>query len=453
MATIDSKNLLVWVKAMSRGQGLPLDASEIHDSLDAANLYASSPIAYAGQTIKALVDGKYKTYVLQPSESGYQLEEIGASSSVDVKQYVVIDSALPEDNQEQGILYINTADKTGSIWNGTGYVQVFKDVQSDLDSLKETVSTLDSEMTTKAPLENPTFRGSVKVNDDEVALKSYVDGLISNLNSSAPGIVDSDNPLPTEEYKAGQTFRVAESGTYAGQKCEIGDLIIVLKNYDLDTASNDDFMVVQANIDGAITTAIESATIGEIVVFDAVSGKIVKGAGLTIASLQESLEKIHEHKNKDTLDTYDQTQEELLESAKEEAQNLVNTLKETVDKKADKGTTLENYGITNAYTKAEIDSELDIIKSNLNTKVDNNVVDDKINSAKEEVLSSAETTVKERIGDIPNETTIKQYVDNAIGSGGTSSAEAIAQAKKDAIDTSRTYTDEQLEKALTIVEF
>ena len=30
---IDSKNLLVWVKAMSRGQALPLDASEIYASL------------------------------------------------------------------------------------------------------------------------------------------------------------------------------------------------------------------------------------------------------------------------------------------------------------------------------------------------------------------------------------------------------------------------------------
>ena len=58
---IDSKNLLVWVKAMSRGQGLPLDASEIYATLAEAENYASnSAIAYAGQTAKALTeDGKY----------------------------------------------------------------------------------------------------------------------------------------------------------------------------------------------------------------------------------------------------------------------------------------------------------------------------------------------------------------------------------------------------------
>ena len=59
---IESKNLLVWVKAMSRGQALPLDASEIHDSLAAAGTYAASAIAYEGQTIKAkLEDGKLVT--------------------------------------------------------------------------------------------------------------------------------------------------------------------------------------------------------------------------------------------------------------------------------------------------------------------------------------------------------------------------------------------------------
>lgn len=50
---------------------------------------------------------------------------------------------------------------------------------------------------------------------------------------------------------------------------------------------------------------------------------------------------------------------------------------------------------------------------------------------------------------IPEETTVKQYVDTAIGSGGTSSAEAIAQAKQEAIDTSKAYTNSMM----TIVEF
>lgn len=80
---IESKNLLVWVKAMSRGKGLPLDASEVYETLAEAQTYAStSAIAYAGQIIKAkLDDGKYHIYILQPSTSGYTLEEVGSEGS------------------------------------------------------------------------------------------------------------------------------------------------------------------------------------------------------------------------------------------------------------------------------------------------------------------------------------------------------------------------------------
>ena len=46
---IESKNLLVWVKAMSRGQGLPLDASEIYSTLEEAEKYGPhSALGYGG---------------------------------------------------------------------------------------------------------------------------------------------------------------------------------------------------------------------------------------------------------------------------------------------------------------------------------------------------------------------------------------------------------------------
>lgn len=454
---IDSKNLLVWVKAMSRGQALPLDASEIYASLAEAQNYAStSAIAYAGQTVKALTeDGKYHSYTLQPSEAGYTLEEIGAIKQSDLKQYVMIVDALPESGQEQGILYI--CDTTGSIWTGSAWKTVFHDVQTSLDAIGERIDGVVDDVATKAPIANPVFSGTVKIGEEEVAVKSYVDGLISNLVSSAPGIVDADNALPADGYKAGQTFRVAADGTYAGQECEVGDLIIVLKDYVADTASNADFMVVQANIDGAVTSTAETSTVGEIVVFDAVTGKVIKGSGVQIASLNDAIAKAHEHSNKDVLDSYDKTQTELLAAAKTEAQSLV-TAHETavntaLDGKADKATTLEGYGITDSYTKTELDAKFTTITDNLNTKITAADVDTKIATAKTETLEAAASDAAEklsaRIGDIPTDTTVKSYIDTAIGSGGTASAEAIAQAKQEAIDTSKTYTD----TALTVVEF
>lgn len=103
---IDSKNLLVWVKAMSRGQALPLDASEVYATLGEAETYAStSAIAYAGQTVKVkLDDGKYHTYVLQPTTSGYALEEIGVGGSGGV-DFETDDTLSLKD----GVLSVNTA--------------------------------------------------------------------------------------------------------------------------------------------------------------------------------------------------------------------------------------------------------------------------------------------------------------------------------------------------------
>lgn len=451
---IESKNLLVWVKAMSRGQALPLDASEVYTSYAEAENYATSATAYAGQTIKALLeDGKYHSYTLQPSEAGYVLDEVGAIKSSDLKQYVMVIDALPESGMEQGILYI-CGDK-GYIYTGSDWKVVFTEVATEVATLQTKVGKLETDMDTKAPIENPIFTGSIKLGEEDVAVKSYVDGLIANIVSSAPGIVDGTNGIPTEGYQAGQTFRVAESGTYAGNECEVGDLVIVLKDYAVDSASDEDFMVVQANIDGAVTSSADTSTVGEIVVFDAVTGKVIKGSGVQIASLNDAIAKAHEHANMEVLNSYDKTQTELLEAAKTEAQGLVNTYKASVDEalelKANKA------DLVDSYSKTETDALLTPITENLNTKIDASTVDAKIATAKEEILEESANAASEaleiRIGGIPTGTTIKSYIDTAVGSGGTASAEAIAAAKQEAIDTSKKYTDEQLVAALTITEF
>lgn len=457
---IESKNLLVWVKAMSRGQALPLDASEIYSTLAEAENYAStSAIAYAGQTIKAMTeDGKYHSYILQPSEAGYTLEEVGAVNEADLKQYVMVVDSLPESGQIEGILYINNID--GYVWTGSAWRKVFWDVSSDVAEVSNRVDELETALEAKAPINNPVFSGVVKVGEEEVAVKSYVDGLFANLVSAEPGIVDSTHPLP-ENYKAGQHFRVAEAGTYAGVKCEVGDLILVVKNYAADTAADDDFMVLQANIDGAVTSASETTTIGEIVVFDSVTGKVIKGAGVQIGSLNDAIAKAHEHANKTVLDSYDKTQTELLAAAKAEAEALVGAHETAVDEalanKADKTTTLAGYGISDAYTKTEVDATIETITNNLNTKISGADADTKIATAKEEILSEAATASSEaleaRVGSIPSDTTVKSYIDTAVGSGGTASAEAIATAKQEAINTSKNYTDDQIASAMSIVEF
>lgn len=476
---IESKNLLVWVKAMSRGQALPLDASEIYTSYAEAETYAASATAYAGQTIKALMeDGKYHSYTLQPTEAGYVLEEVGALKASDLKQYVVVDTKLPESGMEEGTLYINTTDKSGSVWTGTEWKEVFWDVDQDIADVAKDLEDLADVVDTKAPIANPVFSGVVKVGEEEVALKSYVEGLFANLEEkcATPGIVDAENALPTTGYKAGQTFRVAAKGTYAGVKCEPGDLILVVKDHAEGTASNDDFMVLQANIDGAVTSAADVSTVGEIVVFDSVTGKVIKGAGVQIASLNDAIAKAHEHANKTVLDSYDKTQAEVLAAAKSEAQGLVDALQGTVntalDNKADKATTLAGYGITDAYTTTVIDGKLQTITENLNTKASTTEVEGKIATAKSETLEEAAEAAAEaleaRVGGIPETDTIKEYIDRTASTGSADVAGAISEAKEQSIAAAKeyadaqdvimltnanAYTDTQLASALAVTEF
>ena len=447
---IDSKQLLVAIKSYARGNAIPLDSSEVYDTLAAAKEYASSATAYAGQTIKALVDGKYKSYVLQPSEAGYTLEEVGAVQQSDLKQYVQVVNELPKTGQEQGVIYI--VGTVGQIWTGTTWKVVFKEVSSQVDQLSDKVTTIENTLKEKAPIASPAFTGKVTVNGDEVAAKSYVDGLINGLVSSAPGVVDSKNPLPATGYKAGQTFRVAEAGTYAGNKCEVGDLIIVTKSY-ADGASDADFMVVQANIDGAVTSTAETSTVGEIVVFNSASGKIIGKSDINISSLKDVISKAHTHKNSDILDSFTKNQTQILADAATAAQGKVDALAKVVEGKADKGTTLEDYGITDAYTTAAIDAKIETLTKNLNTKVDSATVDKKVETATDTITAAYTKALSDKVGAIPEGTDIKTYVDDAIGSGGTSSAEAIAKAKSEAISASKTYTDEAIAKAHTVTEF
>lgn len=437
---IESKNLLTVIKANARANKLPLDYTEVWESLAEAQAYLSNPTAYDGQTIKAkLDDGKYHTYTIQPSAEGYVLEELGSNnqSGSGSKQYVQIVTALPTSGQEQGILYINTTDSIGSIWTGSAWKEVFRDVQSRLAILEKSLDE-------KAPIANPAFTGSVTLDGKALSTKEYAESLVAGLNGFSPGIVDQKNGVPTTGYKVGQSWRVAEAGTYVGQKCEVGDLILVLSDCG-EAISNDDFMVIQANIDGAVTGA-DSSVDGNIVVFDGVTGKIIKDSTVSIASLNDVISKAHTHTNASVLDTYDKTQSELLAEAKIQAND-------ELAKKADKSTTLSGYGITDAYTKTEVDNLLTPISENLNTKVDSATVDSKITDAKTTILTEAATTASEslaaKVGAIPEDKTVKEYVDSVVGTGGTD----ISQQLADNLAAAKTYTDTQISDALTIVEF
>ena len=389
---IDSKNLVVAAKVYSRGVALPLDASSVYASLSDAQAYASSPTAYAGQIITVLQDGAYKAYVLDGSAGAYTMTPLGTgeggSEPVVTKNYVQVVTELPNEAQEQGVIYINTTDSKGYIYNGTSFQVIFENVESpDGESLSEQLENLETGLAAKAPINNPVFTGTVTLAADpqsnlEAVTKQYVDRLVAGINDFTVGVVDSSTPLPATGYEVGQTFRVAEAGTYAGVECEAGDLIIVIKDYAAEGASNSDFLVVQANVDGAVTGP-DASTDANIVVFDGTTGRKIKDSSVTIASVSDAVAKAHEHANKTQLDSFTKTETELLGEVDSKIATATGDFIDSEELTA----ALGDYVTTETYnTKiGQLDGQISTIHTTLNSKVDNTKLGD---------MGDAETVVE-----------------------------------------------------------
>lgn len=124
--------------------------------------------------------------------------------------------------------------------------------------------------------------GASTVEAEIVALRQAVEAAVSK-GQHFQGVVNSTSGLPTVNYKAGWLYSVQEAGTYAGNVCEVGDLIICIKDYASGSAANSDWAVLQANLDGAVTGPASSVA-AHVVVFDGTSGKRIKDSGFTIAA-------------------------------------------------------------------------------------------------------------------------------------------------------------------------
>jgi hypothetical protein len=444
----ESKNLLVAVKAFARGQALPLDKDEVWGSLEEAKVYAASPTAYAGQTIKVLEDGEYKSYVLNGEAGAYELKPVGSVQQSDLKEYIQYVDAIPVANPVEGVVYFIPNTNIAYLYNDKQYVEVFSSTTvNDVKTLKTKAITVDG-----GKITGSLVLANIPQTDNEAVNKGYVDGLIGNLTSSAPGLVGGDDhPMPTEGYKAGQTWRVIEAGTYAGEVCEIGDLIICTKDYVAGEDASSHFMVVQANIDGAVTGP-EVATNLSIAVFDGTTGNKIKDGGISLDALKDAVDKAHTHANKEILDSFTKTQEQILSEAADTAEAKAAA---AVEGKAD---------ADSVYTKAEIDGKVETLTTNINGKVDqsdynefvsstNSALGDKANAAdvytktatdeaiaaaKSAAIESANKYTDDGLGAL--ETSLKSYVDKAVGTGGTDAADAIEDALKEA----KAYTDSSL---------
>lgn len=412
--TDDSTKLLVAVKAYARGNALPLDNSEVYATKAEAESYAASATAYAGQTIKVLENGKYVSYVLDPkSEGGFELTRVGVDESVvtdvnGLKQDVASNTARVTVN-EQAIatnktdIAANKASIEAEIARATaaeaGLTSRIEDIEEDY------LKNADKEALEKA------------ISDAETAAKSHADSAIAALVDNAPETLDTlaeiaaalDNNADTVDAlneaiakKANASDLTTLEGTVNQNKTVLDAAILALQNR---------------------ATALETADAG-------FTSDIEKLADLIAANTQAIADE------KSRAEGIEAGLQSLIDGVAGDLETAIQEINSALEGKAA------------AADLETLKSRVIAAEQTLNSKVDTTTLNDEIAILEQAIaaktdMASVESYVQGRL-DIDANTTVKAYIDLAIGSGGAASAEAIAKAKFEAIAESKAYTDTQL---------
>ena len=160
-----------------------------------------------------------------------------------------------------GRMYYDTTEKTPKIFNGTEWISFgntggggeFEDTNttysfsiieknangnkeiylhwenSDKESGDILIVTIDGEVsdTSTNPIQNKIIKNYVDTTAGTTlaSAKEYADGLVTKA-MNYKGTITLSSGLPTESVKIGDTYKVAEAGTYAGQAAKVGDIFI-----------------------------------------------------------------------------------------------------------------------------------------------------------------------------------------------------------------------------------
>lgn len=197
------------------------------------------------------------TYTFQGASNGFKVTPSNGET-----QTVIISPSIK-----------NNVTKTDATTTA-GYIPKFNNTTGVIENGYSVQTTLASSSTAI-----PTAAAVVAAIDNKIAA---ADAMIYKGTLGTDGTVTK---VPANGYKVGWTYKVITAGTYAGIKCEVGDMLIAINNGPVSgtIVVNADWTVVQANIDGAVTGPA-SATAGHIAVFDGATGKVIKDGTYTIAT-------------------------------------------------------------------------------------------------------------------------------------------------------------------------
>ena len=143
-----------------------------------------------------------------------------------------------------------------------------------------------------AKLASPTFTGTPKAptaangtNTTQIATTEFVNNTLAYANAmtfkGTLGTGGTVTALP-DTHNAGDTYRVIKAGTYAGKYCEVGTLIICVK--DGTAAADADWTSVETNEDGAVIGPT-SSTANSLAFFNSTSGRVLDNTGVYVKYL------------------------------------------------------------------------------------------------------------------------------------------------------------------------
>lgn len=257
------------------------DKLVVTDSSDSSKV-ARTSISFDGSTTtKALTPkGTWETFNNYSHPTTTATDAAAVKIGKDGLGHVVIGAALSKSDVGLGSV-ANTGDSATPVEGGT---------------TKFTTGGAYTELAKKANLASPALTGtptaptaSAGTNTTQIATTAFVKAEIDSVLDAADAMqfkgtigASADSPTVTalpNAHKAGWTYKVVTAGTYASKACEIGDMIICVK--DGTAAADADWTVVQNNIDGAVTGPT-SAVDARVAVFNGTTGKVIKDSGFTI---------------------------------------------------------------------------------------------------------------------------------------------------------------------------
>ena len=160
-----------------------------------------------------------------------------------------------------------TSSDTVEMNDGTTLEHRISNVDNTPDQDKPVSIPQQNALNQKADTDSPALMGtptaptpSSGTNTNQIATTAFVQTAVSNgiaasdamIIKGTIGTTGTVTALPST-YQTGWTYRVVTDGIYAGQSCEIGDLIIALVDRDDSDQQNSDWCIAQTNINGAIT--------------------------------------------------------------------------------------------------------------------------------------------------------------------------------------------------------